>query len=137
MRNAIDALALKPGGDEPLKAELLCDLGEAQAKTGDLAEARKTCLIAIELARRVNRPEPFARAVVTAGRGVSNSGETDHELVGLLSEALDRLGPSIHHRRFFAPVVAAREKHQPWTIKREPDLFTVDASLEVAVSVPN
>ena len=47
------------------------------------------------------------------------------------------LGPSIHHRRFFAPVVAAREKHQPWTIKREPDLFTVDTSLEVAVSVPN
>ena len=27
LRNAIDALALKPGGDEPLKAELLCDLG--------------------------------------------------------------------------------------------------------------
>ncbi len=23
-------------------------------------------------------------------------------------EALDRLGPSVHHRRFFAPVVAAR-----------------------------
>jgi ribonuclease HII len=38
-------------------------------------------------------------------------------------EALDRLGPSEHHRSFFAPVVAAREKHQPWTIKREPDLF--------------
>jgi ribonuclease HII len=52
-------------------------------------------------------------------------------------EALDRLGPSIHHRSFFAPVVAAREKHQPWTIKREPDLFTVETSVEVAVSVPN
>jgi eukaryotic-like serine/threonine-protein kinase len=91
LRNAIDALALKPD-DEPLRTELLCDLGEAQAKTGDLAEARKTCLSAIELARRVNRPEPFARAVVTAGRGVSNSGVTDHELVGLLNEALDRLG---------------------------------------------
>jgi ribonuclease HII len=38
-------------------------------------------------------------------------------------EALDRLGPSVHHRRFFAPVVAAREKHQPWTVKREADLF--------------
>jgi ribonuclease HII len=44
-------------------------------------------------------------------------------------EALDRLGPSIHHRSFFAPVVAAREKHQPWTVKREPDLFAVDMSL--------
>jgi ribonuclease HII len=38
-------------------------------------------------------------------------------------EALDRLGPSVHHRSFFAPVVAAREKHQPWTVKREADLF--------------
>ena len=28
-------------------------------------------------------------------------------------EALDRLGPSVHHRSFFAPVVAAREKHSP------------------------
>ena len=92
LRNAIDALALKPGGDDSLKAELMCELGEAQARTGDFAEARKTCLEAIELARRANRPEPFARAAVTAGRGVSNSGETDPELVLLLNEALDRLG---------------------------------------------
>jgi ribonuclease HII len=28
-------------------------------------------------------------------------------------EALDRLGPSIHHRRFYAPVTAARLKHEP------------------------
>jgi len=32
-------------------------------------------------------------------------------------EALDRLGPTVHHRRFFAPVMAAREKHQPMTIE--------------------
>jgi ribonuclease HII len=44
--------------------------------------------------------------------------------------ALDRLGPCVHHRSFFAPVIAAREKHQPWTIKREPDLFAVGTSLE-------
>jgi ribonuclease HII len=52
-------------------------------------------------------------------------------------EALDRLGPTAHHRSFFAPVVAAREKHQPWTIKREADFFAVDASLEVEISAPN
>ena len=40
-------------------------------------------------------------------------------------EALDRLGPSVHHRSFFAPVIAAREKHQPWTVRREPDLFAI------------
>src|SRR6201996_9268431 len=31
-------------------------------------------------------------------------------------EALNRLGPSVHHRSLFAPVVAARQKHQPRTI---------------------
>src|SRR5580658_8371942 len=32
-------------------------------------------------------------------------------------EALDRLGPSVHHRRFFAPVVAARKKHFPEAVE--------------------
>ena len=45
-------------------------------------------------------------------------------------EALDRLGPSMHHRSFFAPVIAARQKHFPETI--EPDLFTVDSTIEAA-----
>jgi ribonuclease HII len=49
--------------------------------------------------------------------------------------ALDRLGPSVHHRSFFAPVVAAREKHQPWTVKREVDLFSLDAASEAQPSV--
>src|SRR6202171_1852642 len=35
-------------------------------------------------------------------------------------EALDLLGPSVHHRSFFAPVAAARGKHQPWEHQREP-----------------
>jgi ribonuclease HII len=47
------------------------------------------------------------------------------------------LGPSAHHRSFFAPVVAAREKHQPWTIKREADLFAVDSSIETEISAAN
>jgi ribonuclease HII len=46
-------------------------------------------------------------------------------------EALARLGPSVHHRRFFAPVVAAREKHQPWTVKREADLFAPEGAAPV------
>src|SRR5271163_4838022 len=50
-------------------------------------------------------------------------------------EALDRLGPSVHHRRFFAPVVAARKKHFPETV--EADLFTMatPAEAEVAVAI--
>lgn len=47
-------------------------------------------------------------------------------------EALDRLGPSIHHRSFFAPVVAARLKHYPEPVLVERDLFT-DADLLPAI----
>jgi ribonuclease HII len=51
-------------------------------------------------------------------------------------EALDRLGPSIHHRRFFAPVVAARQKHFPETVEAtiEPDLFAVDSEINSDMS---
>jgi len=52
-------------------------------------------------------------------------------------EALDRLGPSVHHRSFFAPVIAAREKHQPWTIRREPDLFALETPIEAEISTAN
>ncbi|OKO83208.1 ribonuclease HII [Bradyrhizobium sp. NAS80.1] len=56
-------------------------------------------------------------------------------------DALDRLGPSIHHRSFFAPVAAARAKHMPWTVEPVRDLFSVteievqvEASVEVDAS---
>lgn len=47
--------------------------------------------------------------------------------------ALDRLGPSVHHRSFFAPVVAAREKHHPSPVPR--DLFSLESQTTVEVSV--
>lgn len=40
-------------------------------------------------------------------------------------EALNRLGPTVHHRSFFAPVAAARAKHMPWTVEPAQDLFSV------------
>ena len=92
LRNAIEALALKRAGDDPIQAELLCDLGEAQVKTGDVAEARKTCLSAADIARRVGRPDLFARAVLAPGRVLSLSGVTDQALVQLLHEARTMLG---------------------------------------------
>ena len=92
--NAIEALALKRAGDDPFQAELLCDLGEAQVKTGDLAEARKTCRRAADIARRVKRPDLFARAVLAPGRYLGLSGVTDHGLVQLLNEARAMLDDS-------------------------------------------
>ena len=52
-------------------------------------------------------------------------------------EALDRLGPCVHHRSFFAPVIAAREKHRPWTVNREPDLFALETPIEAEISATN
>ena len=40
-------------------------------------------------------------------------------------EALNRLGPTVHHRTFFAPVAAARARHMPWTVEPAQDLFSV------------
>ncbi len=65
LNNAIEALALKRAGDDPFQAELLCDLGEAQVKTGDLAEARKTCL----QGHGYRAPRRPARAVRPRGPG--------------------------------------------------------------------
>ena len=47
-------------------------------------------------------------------------------------EALDRLGPSVHHRSLFAPVVAARAKHHPESIGL--NLLTTSTEIEVDVS---
>ena len=51
-------------------------------------------------------------------------------------DALNRLGPTIHHRSFFAPVAAARAKHMPWTVEPVQDLFTVtEVEVQVEASV--
>ncbi|WP_339028061.1 ribonuclease HII [Bradyrhizobium symbiodeficiens] len=53
-------------------------------------------------------------------------------------DALNRLGPTVHHRSFFAPVAAARAKHMPWTIEPVRDLFEVndvDVQVEAAVEI--
>jgi ribonuclease HII len=50
-------------------------------------------------------------------------------------DALNRLGPSIHHRSFFAPVVAARAKHMPWTVEPVRDLFEVEVQVETTVEI--
>jgi ribonuclease HII len=46
--------------------------------------------------------------------------------------ALSRLGPTVHHRRFFAPVAAAREQHQAMTVAG--NLIQVETQLTAEVS---
>src|SRR6201747_1176695 len=49
-------------------------------------------------------------------------------------EALDRLGPSVHHRRLFAPAVAARGEQEAETVVIERDLFTVETQVVTEIS---
>ena len=49
-------------------------------------------------------------------------------------EALDRLGPSVHHRRFYAPVVAARAKHEGVSIESLLGAAQVSDIVEVSMS---
>jgi ribonuclease HII len=47
-------------------------------------------------------------------------------------EALARLGPTVHHRRFFAPVAAARERHQG--IMADTGVIAIETQINVEVS---
>jgi ribonuclease HII len=47
-------------------------------------------------------------------------------------EALARLGPTVHHRRFFAPVAAARERHQG--VMADPGIIAIETQINVEVS---
>src|SRR5947209_6774880 len=49
-------------------------------------------------------------------------------------EALDRLGPTVHHRRFFAPVVAARAKHEGVSIESLLAAAQVSEIVEVSLA---
>ena len=92
LRMALEVLPLVREGNELLRAELLFELGQAENKVGELVEAHKTLLQSAEIARRLKQSELFARAVVEAGRRVSDSGTTDRTLVELLKEASRGLG---------------------------------------------
>jgi len=49
-------------------------------------------------------------------------------------EALDRLGPSVHHRRFFAPVIAARAKHEGVRIDSLLAAAQITEAIEISVA---
>jgi ribonuclease HII len=47
-------------------------------------------------------------------------------------EALHRLGPTVHHRRLFAPVVAARQRHEAMRIQTE--VAAIEAQGEAGIA---
>jgi tetratricopeptide (TPR) repeat protein len=86
---ALDALELKKPVDNDTCCELLLELGDAQARAGDFAAAKKTFLQAAELAKRESMPERLTRAALGyGGRFVWEPGRGDPYLRPLLEEAL-------------------------------------------------
>jgi ribonuclease HII len=47
-------------------------------------------------------------------------------------EALNRLGPTVHHRRLFAPVVAARQRQESMTVKA--DVIAAESPIAAEIS---
>jgi class 3 adenylate cyclase/tetratricopeptide (TPR) repeat protein len=90
-RMALHAVELKGGPDELQRCELLIALGDAEWKAGEPEKAEQTLLEAADIARRMEAPEQFARAALGIA-GYIGRGALDPARIGLLGEALTRLG---------------------------------------------
>jgi hypothetical protein len=89
---ALQLLEFYPADRE---CDVLLALGEAQRKAGALTAARDTLQRAAGFARRLGKPELFARAALDFATGFARisvqGGVTDPLVVGLLEEALSSL----------------------------------------------
>lgn len=102
-RRALEA-SRRADPDAAARCELLLRLGSAQARAGNYQEARASFLQAAEIARRLGAAEAVARAALGFGEPQVDGVKVDRQLVDLLQEALDRLGPgdSDHRVRVLA-----------------------------------
>ena len=88
---ALEALELDGAGQPERRLELLLDLGLAQRRAARAREARATLERAAALARRLDRPEELARAVLGICL-LAEAGVLDEPLIALLEEALAAVG---------------------------------------------
>lgn len=89
---ALEALDLADEPNEPLRAELLLSLGEAEVRAGNTPLAKKAFLTAAAIARENGSPHALARAAVGyGGRLVWARAGDDALLVPLLEEGLAAL----------------------------------------------
>ena len=93
-RMALAALDLTLAASDHTRCELLLALGEAEARAGNMPEAKKAFLQAAEIARGERMPEALAQAAVGyGGRMVWARAGHDPRLVALLRAALAGLPP--------------------------------------------
>ena len=92
-RRALDALALSECDSPACRCSVLLRLGRALVRAADYQEAKSTFLQAVELAREVGTAEELAMAALGVGEPQVEGGHVDRQLVALLEESLERLGP--------------------------------------------
>jgi predicted signal transduction protein with EAL and GGDEF domain len=78
--------------DEALRCRLLLLLGGAEAKSARVADARDAFERAAESARRLDDTDSLVGAAIGIAL-MSDAGRLDEKLLGLLDEALERIGP--------------------------------------------
>ncbi len=94
--------------------------GECQAVIG--GDGLVLSIAAASIVAKVSRD----RLMCVLARDCPGYGFESHMGYGVPQhlEALNRLGPTVHHRRFFAPVAAARLKHEGAAISETVEIVT-------------
>jgi len=107
---ALEALQLQDPGDIATRADLFLAMGDAQARAGDVPDAKETFLAVADLGRRLDKPELLARAALgRGGRFVWERAGHDAHLIPLLEDALRAIGDADHplHVRLLARLACA------------------------------
>jgi len=127
---ALEVLDLMDEPDERLRCRLLLALGGAEAKSARVADAREAFERAAESARRLDDTDSLVGAAIGIAL-MSDAGRLDEKLLGLLDEALERIGPERSARR--AALLSAKSAEIYWV---DNDLSEstrlVDEAIEIA-----
>jgi tetratricopeptide (TPR) repeat protein len=91
-RRALEALGFV-GADEVLRCDVLLSLGGALVRAGEYDEAKSAYLSAVDTARKLKDAERLAVAALGYGEPQVEAGMVNRQLLALLQEALDVLGP--------------------------------------------
>jgi class 3 adenylate cyclase/tetratricopeptide (TPR) repeat protein len=130
---ALEVLELMDEPDDALRCRLLLALGGAEAKSARVADARQAFERAAESARRLDDTDSLVGAAIGIAV-MSDAGRLDENLLGLLEEALERIGSERTARR--AALLSALSAEMYW---RENDLAEsirlVDEAIEIAREV--
>ncbi|HEY1238383.1 MAG TPA: AAA family ATPase, partial [Solirubrobacterales bacterium] len=127
---ALEVLELMDDRDEALRCRLLLSLGGAEAKSARVADARDAFERAAESARELDDADSLVGAAIGIAL-MSDAGRLDEQLLALLDEALERIGPERSARR--AALLSAKSAEMYWVANdvEESDAL-VDEAIEIA-----